>query len=114
VVDVFETIDRTLAIVSTGSLENTVMSPRRKTVPPTQKHSRSSSPGRKGLIAKEETEKQSAKTKTVLDNRFHRTVASQDVLPIQATDWWIIADRRMRSVVVVEMHVRREPAFALR
>jgi len=42
------------------------------------------------------------------------TVASQDVVPIQATDWWIITERRVRSVVVVEMHVRPEPAFALR
>ena len=50
------------------------MSPRRKTVPPTQKHSRSSSSGRKELIAKEKTEKQSAKRRTVLDNRFHRTL----------------------------------------
>jgi len=45
------------------------MSPRRKTVPPTQKHSRSSSSGRKELIAKEQDEKQSAKRRTALDNR---------------------------------------------
>ena len=51
------------------------MSPRRKTVPPTQKHSRSSSSGRKELIAKEKDEKQSAKRRTALDNRFHRTLA---------------------------------------
>ena len=45
------------------------MSPRRKTAPPTQKHSRSSSSGRKELIAKED-QKQSVKKRTVLDNRF--------------------------------------------
>jgi hypothetical protein len=72
-VDVFETIDEPLAIVSTGLMEDTAMSPRRKTALPTQKHSRSSSSGRKELIAKEETEKQSAKKRTALDNRFHRT-----------------------------------------
>ena len=51
------------------------MSPRRKTAPPTQKHSRSSSSGRGKLIAKEKTEKQSVREKTALDNRFHRTLA---------------------------------------
>lgn len=33
------------------------------------------------------------------------TVASQDVLPIQATDWWIMSERGVRSMVVVEMQV---------
>jgi len=46
---------------------------KRKTAPPTQKHSRSSRSGRKGLIATEKTKKQSAKERTALDNRFHRT-----------------------------------------
>jgi hypothetical protein len=41
---------------------------------PTHKHSRSSPSGRKGLTAKEESEKQSAKKRPVLDNRFHRTL----------------------------------------
>ena len=50
------------------------MSPRRKTEPPTREHSRSSSSGRNGLIAKEKTKKQSAKRRTALDNRFHRTL----------------------------------------
>jgi hypothetical protein len=50
------------------------MSQRHTTVPPTQEHSRSSRSGRKGLIATEKTEKQSAKKKTALDNRFHRTL----------------------------------------
>ena len=49
------------------------MSPRRKTVPPTRVSSRSPQSGRSGLIAKEKTEKQSAKERTALDNRFHRT-----------------------------------------
>lgn len=42
------------------------MSPRRKTAPPTQKHSRSSSSGRKELIAKED-EKQSVKKRISLN-----------------------------------------------
>ena len=49
------------------------MSQRRTTDPPTQKHSRSSPSGRKGLIATEKTKKQSAKKRSALDNRFHRT-----------------------------------------
>src|SRR5947209_19151859 len=49
------------------------MSQRKRTAPPTPKHSRSSHSGRKGLIAKEKTKKQSAKKRTALDNRFHRT-----------------------------------------
>jgi len=51
------------------------MSQRKTTAPPTPKHSRSSHSGRKGLIAKEKTEKQSAKKSLALDNRFHRTLA---------------------------------------
>ena len=49
------------------------MSQRQKTVPPTRVSSRSPLSGRSGLIAREKTEKQSAKKKTALDNRFHRT-----------------------------------------
>ena len=49
------------------------MSPRRKTVPPTRVSSRSSQAGRSELIAREKNEKQSAKERTALDNRFHRT-----------------------------------------
>ena len=49
------------------------MSQRRKTAPPTRVSSRSPRSDRSGLIAKEKTEKQSAKRRTVLDNRFHRT-----------------------------------------
>src|SRR5204862_3642306 len=73
-VDVFETIDVPLAIVYKDRWRTPSMSLRRKTVPPTQKHPRSSSSGRKELIAKEKTEKQSVRKRTVLDNRFHRTV----------------------------------------
>jgi len=49
------------------------MSPKQTTAPPALKHSRSSRSGEKGLIAKEKTKKQSAKRRTILDNRFHRT-----------------------------------------
>src|SRR6266508_1680266 len=49
------------------------MSQRKKTAPSTLKHPRSSPSSRKGLIATEKTKKQSAKKRTVLDNRFHRT-----------------------------------------
>jgi hypothetical protein len=49
------------------------MSPRRKTVPPTQVSSRSSHTGRSELIVGKKNEKQSAKRRTALDNRFHRT-----------------------------------------
>ena len=49
------------------------MSPKRTTVPPTRASSRSSRTGRSGLIAREKTEKQSARERTTLDNRFHRT-----------------------------------------
>ena len=48
-------------------------SQRKKTAPSTQKRSRSAPTSRNGLIAKEKTKKQSAKRRTVLDNRFHRT-----------------------------------------
>ena len=50
------------------------MSQRKTTAPPTPKHSRSSLSSRKGLIATEKTKKQSAKKRTALDNRFHRTI----------------------------------------
>ena len=49
------------------------MRQRRTTVPPTRVASRSSRSGRSELIARTKTEKQSAKRRTVLDNRFHRT-----------------------------------------
>jgi hypothetical protein len=52
------------------------MSQRRTTVPATRKHSRSPASGQKGLIAKEKTKKQSARRRTVLDDRFHRTYHS--------------------------------------
>src|SRR3982074_3297915 len=52
------------------------MSPKRTTAPPPQEHSRSSSSRRNRLIAPEKTKKQSARKRTVLDNRFHRTLLS--------------------------------------
>jgi len=52
------------------------MSPKGMTAPPARKRSRSSSSGQEGLIAKEKTKKQSAKKRTALDNRFHRTALS--------------------------------------
>ncbi len=56
------------------------MSQRRKAVPPTRKRSRSSPVGRKELIATDEkTEKQSAKERTALDNRFHRANGARAV-----------------------------------
>ncbi len=52
-------------------------SQRKKTAPPTPRRPRSSSSSRKGLIATEKTKKQSAKKRTVLDNRFHRTPVAE-------------------------------------
>ena len=49
------------------------MSPRRTTIPLTRVASRSSQSGRSEMSARSKTEKQSAKKRTVLDNRFHRT-----------------------------------------
>jgi len=63
----------TLGIVSMRMTEALKMSQRHKTAPPTRVSSRSPHSGRSGLIAREKTKKQSAKKKTALDNRFHRT-----------------------------------------
>ena len=52
-------------------------SQRKKTAPPTPRRPRSSSSSRKGLIATEKTKKQSAKKRTALDNRFHRTSVAE-------------------------------------
>jgi len=49
------------------------MSQRRTTVPPTRRHAASARVEREGLIARKKTKKQSAKERTALDNRFHRT-----------------------------------------
>ncbi len=54
-------------------MESLKMSQRRTTVPPTRVSSRSSSSGRSELIAGKKNEKQSAKKRTALDNRFYRT-----------------------------------------
>ena len=49
------------------------MSQRRTTVPPTRVSPRSSRIRRSELIARKKNEKQSAKERTALDNRFYRT-----------------------------------------
>jgi hypothetical protein len=49
------------------------MNQRRKTVPRTRVSSRSSAFGTAELIAREKNEKRSAKKRSALDNRFHRT-----------------------------------------
>ncbi len=46
---------------------------RKKTAPRTQTHQKASSSQKRGLIAREKNATQSAKTKSALDNRFHRT-----------------------------------------
>jgi len=66
VVDTLAVIDKSLATVSTGPLENIDMSQRRTTVPPTRAHQRSSPSDRSELTAKEKTKKQSAKRTTAL------------------------------------------------
>jgi hypothetical protein len=47
---------------------------RKKTAPRTRKHQKVSSSQQSGLIAREKNDQQSAKTKSALDNHFHRTV----------------------------------------
>ncbi len=46
---------------------------RKKTAPRTQKHRKTSSSKKLGLIVKEKNADQSAKKKSALDNHFHRT-----------------------------------------
>ncbi len=48
---------------------------RKKTAPRTQTHLKASSSQKRGPIAREKNATQSAKTKSALDNRFHRTIA---------------------------------------
>jgi len=48
---------------------------RKKTAPRTRKQNSASSCGKKGLIAKNKTTKQSVEDECVLDNRSHRTIA---------------------------------------
>src|ERR1700745_2947821 len=60
--------------LNTDRRRTSTMSPKRTTAPPPIKHSRSSSSGRKVLIAKEKTEKQSARERSALDKRVHRTI----------------------------------------
>src|SRR6059058_4611673 len=79
------------------------MSQRKTTAPPTPKHSRSSLSSRKGLIATEKTKKQSAKRRTALDNRFHRTLSLSRIAGEGG------AKRRVR-----ENAVSRRPSSGLR
>ena len=46
---------------------------KKKTAPHTRRHQKTSSPKKLGLIVRENKNQQSARTKSVLDNRFHRT-----------------------------------------
>ena len=46
---------------------------KKKTAPRTQKHPKTSSSQKRGLIAREKNPTQSAETKSALDNHFHRT-----------------------------------------
>jgi len=62
-------------------------SQRKKTAPPTPKHPRSSPVGRKGLIAKEKTKKQSERKRTALDNRFHRTAYASAATSAASESW---------------------------
>jgi hypothetical protein len=45
----------------------------KKTAPHPQKHHKTSSPKKQGLIVKGNEGQQSARTESALDNRFHRT-----------------------------------------
>src|SRR2546425_2692363 len=72
-VDTLAVIAGALEIVSRGSIEALKMSPRRTTVSPTRKNSRSSATGRSELTAKEKMKKQSAKERLALDSHFYRT-----------------------------------------
>src|SRR5947209_19705621 len=80
------------------------MSQRKRTAPPTPKHSRSSHSGRKGLIAKEKTKKQSAEKRTALDNRFHRTLRSSRLAAV----CWSCASAPRASYVQVSVRPARE------
>jgi len=73
-------------------------SQRKKTAPSIQKQPRSSPSSRNGLIAKEKTKKQSAKRRTVLDNRFHRTV-----LALSCAARARVPNRQRRDAVTLAM-----------
>ena len=73
-VDVFGTIDESLGIVSSGSMESTDYESETEDCTVHPEALTLVLFGRKELIAKEKDEKQSAKRRTVLDNRFHRTL----------------------------------------
>src|ERR1044071_6317039 len=68
-------IDNSLCIrLHRTSQRTPIMSLRRTTGPSTRKHHESSASGRSELTARGKTKKQSAKKKTALDSRFHRTL----------------------------------------
>ena len=46
---------------------------KKKTAPHTRRHQKTSTPRKLGLIVSENQNQQSARTKSALDNRFHRT-----------------------------------------
>ncbi len=78
----------------------------RKTAPRPQKHHKTSSPKQPGLIAKGNKRQQSARTKSALDNHFHRTARSR-TNPVTHLDQkdvirWSIEDR---SYIAIELKV---------
>jgi len=56
----------------------------RKTDPHTQRHHKTSSPHQPGLIVTELQNPQSARTKSALDNRFHRTALYRPLRMLKA------------------------------
>jgi hypothetical protein len=86
------------------------MSQRHTTVPSTRESSRSPRSDRKGRIARDKNEKQSARRRPALDNRFHRTdlrftrtnrdaltyssrdAATQRFVRVQPRVRWLVAD----------------------
>ena len=63
------------------------MSQRRTTVPPTRRHAASARVEREGLMATEKDEKQSAKKRPALDNRFHRTFFRSAATCLSVKSW---------------------------
>ena len=84
------------------------MSPRRTTVPPTRESSRSARSGRKGLIARE-TEKQSVRKRTALDNRFHRTDRALSVLLSEGVDRSECDKSLMKEISERDQECGKEP-----
>jgi hypothetical protein len=59
---------------------------KKKTAPHTRRHQKTSSPKKLGLIVRENKNQQSARTKSVLDNRFHRTALPRYLLLLETID----------------------------